>query len=54
MKEIIGKGSFGSVVLGDHLLTKEKVAIKVLEKSKILTQRDMDRICREIKILNIL
>ena len=31
----IGKGTFGKVKLGVHIPTNEKVAIKVLEKSKI-------------------
>ena len=38
--------------MGQHVLTREKVAIKILEKSKINSQRDIDRITREIKILN--
>lgn len=47
----IGKGTFGKVKLGEHLITKEKVAIKILEKDKILDDGDRTRISREIKIL---
>lgn len=54
MEGTLGKGSFGEVILGEHLLTNEKVAIKVLEKNRIKCQRDIDRICREIKILNVM
>lgn len=47
----IGEGTFGKVHLGIHNLTQEKVAIKVLEKAKILEQDDIERINREIKFL---
>ena len=30
--EEIGSGAFGKVVLGKHIMTGEKVAIKILEK----------------------
>ena len=47
----IGEGTFGKVFLGTHNLTGEKVAIKVLEKAKILEQEEIERINREIKFL---
>ena len=47
----LGKGTFGQVKLGQHTLTGEKVAIKILEKDKINDQKDVERITREIKIL---
>ena len=31
----LGEGTFGKVKLGTHILTGEKVAVKVLEKEKI-------------------
>ncbi len=31
----LGEGTFGKVKLATHILTGEKVAIKILEKSKI-------------------
>ena len=39
--------------VGTHTLTQEKVAIKVLEKDKIIDVNDVDRVAREIKILKI-
>lgn len=51
-KGTIGKGTFGKVKLGINKATNEKVAIKILEKSKITSQDDMDRINREINILS--
>ena len=49
----LGKGTFGKVKVGTHTLTSEKVAIKVLEKDKIIDVNDVDRVAREIKILKI-
>jgi 5'-AMP-activated protein kinase catalytic alpha subunit len=39
------------VKLATHLLTNEKVAIKILEKNRIKDKKDIERISREIKIL---
>lgn len=47
----VGEGTFGKVHLGVHNLTKEKVAIKVLEKAKIHEDEEIERINREIKFL---
>jgi len=47
----LGEGTFGKVKLGIQTITNEKVAIKILEKSKIQDQMDFDRIAREIQIL---
>jgi 5'-AMP-activated protein kinase catalytic alpha subunit len=41
------------VRLGTHVLTDEKVAIKILEKDKIKDQADITRVMREIQILKI-
>ncbi|KAE9295957.1 hypothetical protein PF001_g17090 [Phytophthora fragariae] len=49
--ETIGKGTFGKVKLGLHLLTGEKVAVKILEKKRIIQAADVERVAREIKIL---
>ena len=51
IKEQIGEGTFSKVILGMNKSTKEKVAIKILEKSKINRIDDIERINREIKIL---
>lgn len=47
----LGEGTFGTVKLGIHRLTKEKVAIKILEKSRIKDEADARRVAREINIL---
>jgi 5'-AMP-activated protein kinase catalytic alpha subunit len=49
----LGKGTFGKVKVGTHVLTGEKVAIKVLEKEKIIDVNDVERVAREIHILRI-
>ena len=50
IKHTIGKGTFGKVKIGIHLPTKENVAIKILEKNKIIDKDDIIRIQREMKI----
>jgi 5'-AMP-activated protein kinase catalytic alpha subunit len=47
----IGKGTFGKVKLGIENATREKVAVKILEKQKIKDQSDVERVSREIHIL---
>ncbi len=47
----IGEGRFSIVKLGIHSLTKEPVAIKILDKTKIASLEDKERINREIKIM---
>ena len=49
----LGEGTFGKVRLGRHKLTKEEVAIKILEKSRI-EYSDVKRVKTEIKILKSL
>ena len=49
----MGQGTFGKVKLGTHLITGEKVAIKILEKDKIKDEADVERVKREINILKI-
>ena len=50
----IGRGTFSKVKLGLHIPTKQKVAIKILDKEKINDEADIERIRREIHILSIL
>ena len=47
----LGEGNFSIVYLSTHKLTKERVAIKVLDKTKIKNISDKTRIEREISIL---
>jgi len=51
IKETIGKGTFSKVKLGINKSTGEKVAIKILDKRKILTRDDQIRVQRELTIL---
>jgi 5'-AMP-activated protein kinase catalytic alpha subunit len=50
----LGEGTFGKVKVATHILTGEKVAIKILEKSKILDKSDIERVTREIQILKLI
>ena len=50
----IGEGTFGKVRLATHILTEEKVAVKTLQKERIIEQADIERVTREICILKIL
>ena len=52
IKETIGKGTFSRVKLGIHMKTGKKVAIKILDKSKIVEKEDLERIIREMEILS--
>ena len=40
----LGEGTFGSVKLGKHITKGNLVAIKILEKSRIRDQADIDRV----------
>ena len=51
IKETIGRGTFSSVKLGENNRTKEKVAIKIVQKNKIINDEDLMRTNREIDIL---
>ena len=51
LNEKLGQGTFGIVMLATHQITGEKVAVKILEKERILQEADKTRIEREIKIL---
>lgn len=50
----IGEGTFGKVKLGTHILTGERVAVKVLEKERIMEIADVERVAREIHILKLI
>ena len=42
--EKLGQGTFGVVVIGTHQITGEKVAVKILDKEKILQETDKSRL----------
>jgi 5'-AMP-activated protein kinase catalytic alpha subunit len=42
------------VKLGIHTLSQEKVAVKILEKSKIADTADVERVARELHILKLI
>ena len=52
LKHTIGKGTFSRVKLGINKNTGEKVAIKILDKRKIVEKSDLERILREMKMLS--
>ena len=47
----LGQGSFGKVKEALHVLTQEKLAIKILEKDRVRKAEDLIRINREMLIL---
>ena len=51
LSEQIGLGTFSKVTKATHTLTGELVAVKILDKSKIKDNIDIERISREIEIL---
>ena len=51
MGKKLGEGRFSIVKLGTHSLTNQPVAIKILDKTKIASIEDKERINREIKIM---
>jgi len=50
----VGEGTFGKVKLGTHILTGERVAVKVLEKERIVDVADVERVAREVHILKLI
>ncbi len=54
LNEEIGSGGFAKVVLGIHIPTGEKVAIKIMDKQQILSDEiNKERVMTEISILKI-
>ena len=51
IKQVIGEGTFATVRLAENKQTGEQVAIKIMEKNKIVQIEDKTRIEREIKVL---
>ena len=53
IKEMIGYGKFGEVNLGINKKTNEKVAIKIIKKSTLTTEQDIELLKTEIDIMTI-
>ena len=51
IKGTLGQGTFGKVKLGIYLPNKEKVAVKILEKDRIIEKDDEIRVKREFDML---
>lgn len=49
--KLLGRGSFGKVHLGIHLLTRRKVAIKCIDKQYIMEEKAQGKVVQEINIL---
>lgn len=54
ISKTIGQGTFGKVKVATHVLTGEKVAVKILEKERIEDVNDVERVAREIHILKMI
>ena len=50
----LGRGTFGDVRLATHMITGERVAMKILDKEKIKCEDDFRRVVREIQVLKLL
>ena len=54
LNDELGSGGFGKVVLGIHIPTGEKVAIKIMDKEQILSDElNKERVLNEISILKL-
>lgn len=53
LEKTIGKGNFAIVKLATHIITKSKVAIKIIDKSQ-LDEDNLKKIFREIQIMKLL
>ena len=51
LSQLLGEGAWGKVRLGTHKVTKEKVAIKIIDKEKIRKENMGLQIKREVNIM---
>ncbi|KAL4488528.1 hypothetical protein ABPG72_013096 [Tetrahymena utriculariae] len=54
MVKELGQGGFGKVLLGVHRVTKDKVAIKIVQTNLIGNAQDIDMVFREAEIMKSL
>ncbi|KAI8800985.1 kinase-like domain-containing protein [Cladochytrium replicatum] len=54
LKKTIGQGTFGKVKLAEHMHTKEKVAVKIIEKANVKTAKQRNSVQREVRLMRLL
>jgi MAP/microtubule affinity-regulating kinase len=52
--KFLGEGGFGKVLLGKHKISKELVAIKIIDTYKIGNAVDIDMVFREAELMKSL
>jgi serine/threonine protein kinase len=50
----IGQGTFGKVKVGEHIVTQQQVAIKVIEKANVKTHKQRNSVQREVRLMKLL
>ncbi|KAJ1550577.1 hypothetical protein HK096_006161, partial [Nowakowskiella sp. JEL0078] len=50
----LGRGTFGKVKLGEHSVTKEQVAVKIIEKANVKTVKQQNSVQREVRLMRLL
>ena len=48
VEKTIARGGYGDVKIARHCITGERVAVKIFEKSQIVSNDDYTRVVREI------
>ncbi|RKO92876.1 kinase-like domain-containing protein [Blyttiomyces helicus] len=52
--QTIGQGTFGTVKLSQHVVTRQKVAIKIIEKASVTEDKQRNSLQREIRLVQLL